>query len=49
VCQGRLSEFTKSHTKITKTVHTMPIHSKGLDHQQWQLEAKVTLVAFNHL
>jgi hypothetical protein len=39
----------KSYRKITKEVYTRPKQSKGLDHQLWQLEAKVTLVAFNHL
>jgi hypothetical protein len=32
-----------------KTIHTMLKQSIGLDHQLWQLEAKVTLVVFNHL
>jgi hypothetical protein len=48
VCQSRLSKFTTSHIKSINTVHTRPKQSRGLDHQLWQLEVKVTLVAFNH-
>jgi hypothetical protein len=49
MCQIRLLKFIKSHIKLTKKVYTGFKQSKRLDHQLWQLEAKITRVAFSHL